>query len=70
MNPRFEHEWSKFAGAKRQYSIINDYQVVTQADMGHLKSKVDQEKLEVSPEVINSPEYKEVRRKMTTTKKS
>lgn len=36
--------------------------------MGHLKAKVDQEKLEVSPEVINSPEYKEVRRKMTTTK--
>jgi len=36
IHPHVEGEWYKFPGAKRQYYTIEDYKIVTQADMGKL----------------------------------
>lgn len=71
MNPKVEWEWSKFAGAKRQYINIDDYKVVTDTNMGKLKNSLNPETVNVIDATnIESEEYQEVINKMKTTKKS
>ena len=69
-NPRVEWEWSKFAGAKRQYFTIDDYKVVTCEDMTNLPKSLDQESVNLMTAHLGTEEHKEVIKKMKTTKKS
>ena len=65
LNPKVEYEWQKYAGAKRQYFTIDDYKVITCADMGKLPDT-----LTVTPASCESEEYQKVIKKMQTKKKS
>ena len=69
-NPRVLYEWSKFAGAKRQYFTIDDYRVTTGQDMLKLPENLNQatiNNLEVNTECA---EFQEVVTKMKSNKKS
>ena len=72
LNPKVEHSWQKYPGAKRQYFTIDDYKVITCEDMGKLPDELKQRSLNsvYTPSKSNSDEYKQILTKMQTNKKS
>ena len=56
--PRAEGGWCKYAGAKRQYYMIEDYKIVTSTDMGQMKADSNESPIgKADPMVVQSAEY-------------